>query len=113
MVLYKENREEELDNYFAEICAGWASDGVKQLSSNYLYDEEGSRLCAAINQTEEYYIWRCEKQLLEKHADAMLAVMKQRGSNPNDKFNIVDLGAGDATKTKIILQQAIKNKYSF
>ena len=75
-----------------------------------MYDEEGSRLCAAINQTPEYYIWRAERQLLEAHASAMLASMS---TEKLTKFNIIDLGAGDGSKTKVILETALKEGYNF
>ena len=112
VTLYKEEQTDEKEQYFKDLCEGLGHDSLKQVSSKCLYDEEGSRLFAALTQSEEYYLWCSEKKLLETHADQFLEVMMQRGA-PGEKFNVIDLGAGDGTKTRIVLEAALARGCNF
>ena len=60
-----------------------------------------------MNETEVYYLANCEKDIISgKGKDILKAFGKE-------KFNLVDLGAGDALKTKILLKEALKEGYDF
>ena len=72
----------------------------KSLPSRYFYDDRGSELFRDIMQLDEYYLTSCEHQILGRHAGDMLADL----SGPID---IVDLGAGDGAKTRLILRRAL------
>lgn len=48
---------------------------------------------------EEYYPTKCEIDMVEKNKRAILGMMK-------GDFNLVDLGAGDAKKTLILLEES-------
>lgn len=78
----------------AEIVAG-LSRPLKEIPSKYFYDERGSRLFEAITRTPEYYPTRTEATLLRGHVAGWLAA-----TGPNA---LVELGAGNAEKTRIIL----------
>jgi len=67
----------------------------KQLSPKYFYDERGSELFEEITQLPEYYLTRAERQLLEQRIATII-----RSVGP---CSLVELGAGSATKTRIIL----------
>lgn len=69
----------------------------KQLSPKYFYDERGSELFEEITQLPEYYLTRSERLLLENRIEDIVA-----GVRP---CSLVELGAGSATKTRIILDQ--------
>ena len=69
----------------------------KQLSPKYFYDERGSELFEEITQLPEYYLTRAERSLLESRIREIIA-----GVQP---CSLVELGAGSATKTRIILDQ--------
>lgn len=69
----------------------------KELPSTYLYDEEGSRLFRRIMQLPEYYVARAEAEAL--HASAAHIATKCGGG----RVVLVDLGAGDGSKTGILL----------
>jgi len=71
------------------------SKSPKQLSPKYFYDERGSELFEEITQLPEYYLTRAERQLLEQRITAII-----RSVRP---CSLVELGAGSATKTRIIL----------
>ena len=67
----------------------------KQLSPKYFYDERGSELFEEITQLPEYYLTRAERALLEQKIAAIVATVHP--------CSLVELGAGSATKTRIIL----------
>ena len=67
----------------------------KQLSPKYFYDERGSELFEEITQLPEYYLTRAERLLLEKKIPGIVASVRP--------CSLVELGAGSATKTRIIL----------
>jgi L-histidine N-alpha-methyltransferase len=70
----------------------------KSLPPKYLYDSVGSRLFEEICRTEEYYQPRAEQSLLEATASRLLERARPR--------ELVELGSGDATKTRILLDAA-------
>ncbi|HEU4747779.1 MAG TPA: L-histidine N(alpha)-methyltransferase [Gemmatimonadaceae bacterium] len=67
----------------------------KELSSKYFYDERGSVLFEEITQLPEYYLTRAERALLEAVIRDVVASVQP--------CSLVELGAGSATKTRIIL----------
>ncbi|MFL5463697.1 MAG: L-histidine N(alpha)-methyltransferase [Gemmatimonadaceae bacterium] len=73
----------------------------KQLSPKYFYDERGSELFEEITQLSEYYLTRAERALLEQKIGEIV-----RTARP---CSLVELGAGSATKTHIILDEMIAN----
>jgi dimethylhistidine N-methyltransferase len=48
----------------------------------------------------EYYLTRCEYEILKRNKDNLLRLFK----NDADLFNLVELGAGDGRKTEILLK---------
>ena len=73
----------------------------KQLSPKYFYDERGSELFEEITQLPEYYLTRAERSLLESRIGE---IIRQVGP-----CSLVELGAGSATKTRIILDEMRRN----
>jgi L-histidine N-alpha-methyltransferase len=69
----------------------------KQLSSKYFYDERGSELFEEITQLPEYYLTRAERLLLEQRISEIIVAVRP--------CSLVELGAGSATKTRIILDE--------
>jgi L-histidine N-alpha-methyltransferase len=108
------NIDERIDFHVNEIRDQFASDVVSGLSASpkrlpckYLYDETGSRLFKKIMCLHEYYPTRCELEIIKNH-DAEIADMV--GDAP---FNLVELGAGDGMKTKILLDQFLRKGLDF
>jgi dimethylhistidine N-methyltransferase len=79
----------------------------KALSSKYFYDARGSKIFEQIMQLPEYYPTRCEAQIFEKHKQKLLELCQ------NDYYHIVDLGAGDAAKTRILIDFFYNNNLAF
>ena len=66
----------------------------------WFYDAAGSRLFQRIMRLPGYYPTRVETAILERHAGAMVAAL---GTGPSA---IVDLGAGDGAKTRLLVAAA-------
>ena len=67
----------------------------KALPSIYFYDDHGSELFDRITALPEYYLTRLETEILEKHADDLIARFR-----PHE---LMEIGAGFARKTRILL----------
>jgi L-histidine N-alpha-methyltransferase len=78
----------------AEVAAGLSAP-QKELSPKYFYDQRGSELFEAITRLPEYYPTRTERALL---AGWMPELMAQLGTR-----TLIELGAGNAEKSRIIL----------
>jgi L-histidine Nalpha-methyltransferase len=89
--------DECLKTFADEVAAG-LSRTPKQLPCKYLYDAEGSKLFQEIMGLEEYYPTRCETEILDRHKGDISEIIG------NGDFNLVELGAGDGAKTKILLR---------
>ena len=74
----------------------------KTLSPWLFYDREGSRLFEEITQLPEYYVTRTERQILAEHAGEIIAA----AAGGRD-LSIIELGAGTATKTGLLLKAAV------
>ncbi len=73
----------------------------KKLSSRYFYDDKGDALFQQIMQMDEYYLPSCEMQIIQ-HQSKQIA---KDISAFHTELQIVELGAGDGTKTKHLLRQ--------
>lgn len=86
---------------FLEHVKNGLSKIPKKLSSRYFYDEKGDELFQQIMQLEEYYLPHCEMQIIQNHGEAIAKAI----SANHTSLQIVELGAGDGTKTKHLLKQ--------
>lgn len=76
----------------------------KTLSSMYFYDDAGSRLFQQIMDLPEYYPTRAEFAIFREHG---AAIVKALGGRAADEFSLVELGAGDGAKTKLLLRELL------
>jgi dimethylhistidine N-methyltransferase len=83
----------------------------KTLSSMYFYDDEGSRLFQQIMALPEYYPTRTEFGLLTRHRAALATALRPAAAQ--EPFFLVELGAGDGLKTKILLRQLLETGATF
>ena len=70
-----------------------------------LYDAEGSRLFECITKLPEYYPTRTERDILASYAEA---IVKATGSDYSRPLRLLELGAGTAAKTGILLKAATR-----
>ena len=98
----------ELSSFAEDVRKGLEAE-FKYLPSKYFYDEEGSKLFQSIMGLEEYYPTRCEYEILSTHKNAICELLTQYDS----PFELVELGAGDGFKTKILLECLTSRKVNF
>jgi dimethylhistidine N-methyltransferase len=89
-----------------DVLAGLCK-SPKSLPSKYFYDDRGSRIFEQIMRLPEYYPTRCEAQIFERYKDFLLEICREA------YYHIIDLGAGDATKTRILLDYFYQNGLPF
>ena len=80
-----------------DTLADDARDGLtrelKELPPKYFYDARGSELFDRITGLPEYYPTRCEREILNRHAPAIVEGAEE----------LVELGSGTASKTRALL----------
>lgn len=77
----------------------------KTLSPWLFYDAQGSELFEQITELPEYYPTRTERFILSTHADQIVAAAA--GCEP---LTMIELGAGTATKTGLLLKAAVRRQ---
>jgi dimethylhistidine N-methyltransferase len=75
----------------------------KTLSPWLFYDEAGSRLFEEITELPEYYVTRTERKILAEHADEIVSA----AAGGRD-LSMIELGAGTATKTGLLLSATVR-----
>ena len=93
---------------FAEDVLKGLTDNKKHLSSRYFYDDEGSHIFQQIMKMPEYYPTDCEFEILSEQSEEILEQLNFEG-----KFNIVEFGSGDGTKTKQLLKTFLDKNADF
>ena len=78
---------------------------AKTLPPYLFYDEAGSRLYERITELPEYYLTRAEREILLAHAPDVIERVVRAGGGP---LSVVELGAGSAPKTEILLRAAAR-----
>jgi L-histidine Nalpha-methyltransferase len=85
----------------------------KTLSPWLFYDEAGSHLFEQITQLPEYYLTRTERSIFTAHADEIIAIAARTDTTqPDPILTLIELGAGTATKTGILLAAAVRKQGS-
>jgi len=75
----------------------------KRLPSKLFYDEAGSALFEQITELPEYYLTRTESAIFEDYAGEILAAA-------GPALTLVELGAGTATKTRILIEELLQRQ---
>jgi len=81
----------------------------KRLSSRFFYDAEGSRLFSEIMHLPEYYLTRSEYEIIDNYKDEWLNLF----AADNRPFDLIELGAGDGLKTKVLLTHFVEQNARF
>src|SRR6476620_7441590 len=89
----------EMTQFAEDVLKGLSSE-PKFLSSKYFYDDEGSRLFQEIMKLPEYYLTRAELEIFQKQTGAIFESFK----GANGAFDLIELGAGDGTKTSLLVE---------
>jgi dimethylhistidine N-methyltransferase len=94
------------NNFALDVLEGLTSN-PKTLPSKYLYDEKGSRLFEEIMALKEYYPTNCEQEIFEKCKEGMAKLAL------GTPFRLIELGAGDAKKTKVLISHFLEKGMEF
>lgn len=86
---------------FLEHVKNGLSQTPKKLSSRYFYDEKGDELFQQIMHLEEYYLPACEMEIIKTQSKKIAEDI----SKDYHTLQVVELGAGDGSKTKHFLKQ--------
>lgn len=92
----------ETDQSLVEIVRAGLSQAPKTLPPWLFYDEAGSLLFEEITRLPEYYLTRVERGIFEAYAPEMIAA-----AAAGDRLRMMELGAGSADKTRLLLSAAI------
>src|SRR4051794_33695253 len=90
----------ELSRFAEDVLSGLSST-PKHLSSKYFYDDEGTRLFQQIMKLPEYYLTKCETEIFSSQAGEIYHAF----ANGDDAFDLIELGAGDGTKTALLISR--------
>jgi len=77
----------------------------KWLPSWLFYDAAGSQLFNQITELPEYYLTRTERGILAEHAQEIIGLAAD-----GDALRLVELGAGSADKTRLLLTAAVERQ---
>ncbi|REK05543.1 MAG: L-histidine N(alpha)-methyltransferase [Planctomycetota bacterium] len=83
------------DAFRQDVLNGLAY-SAKRVPSKYLYDKRGSELFDRICQLDEYYLTRCELEIMERFAPEM-------GQQIGPGVMLVEYGSGSSVKTRYLL----------
>ncbi|PKL78600.1 MAG: L-histidine N(alpha)-methyltransferase [Ignavibacteriae bacterium HGW-Ignavibacteriae-4] len=95
------------DTFLADILAGLIR-SPKTLPSMYFYNKAGSKLFQTIMQLPEYYLTKSEFEILDTQSADIY-----KDFNPSNRFEIVEFGAGDGSKTKLLLKEILTHTEEF
>ena len=77
----------------------------KAISSKYFYDDEGSKIFQKITKHPDYYLTRNEIEILNKVKIKLPNLLKLQ------EIDLIELGPGDGSKSKIIIDGFLKCNY--
>lgn len=98
-----ENSRPTFETVFADDVRKGLSSTPKFLNSKYFYDDEGSRLFQEIMKVPEYYLSDCETEIFTNQAVEIFDAF-----DPGGSFDLIELGAGDGTKTAILIDHFLE-----
>jgi len=98
---------EALTQFQTDVLSGLQAQH-KSLPSKYFYDEEGDRLFQQIMHMDSYYLTQKELEIFQHQKEEIL-----RALNHGQPFRIIELGAGDGFKTKVLLKYFVEQQVDF
>jgi dimethylhistidine N-methyltransferase len=97
-----------IQSQFEKDITKGLTDHPKHLPSKYIYDERGDKLFQEIMAMPEYYLTDCEFEILSLQKDAICDTFYHEKG-----FDLIELGAGDGKKTKILLKSLVEKEFDF
>lgn len=94
---------------FYEHVVEGLSAAPKRLSSMYFYDETGDRLFQEIMDLPEYYLTKSELEIFNAEKEELRQLFAGEGT----AFNLIEFGAGDGLKTRVLIEHFLAAGTSF
>ncbi len=94
--------------FYNDVMAGLQA-SPKYMQSKYFYDTAGDKLFQDIMNCEEYYPTNCEMEIFAEQTEGLANAILVGG----DGFDLIELGAGDATKSSHLLKHLLNKKVDF
>ncbi|HVX25201.1 MAG TPA: L-histidine N(alpha)-methyltransferase [Parafilimonas sp.] len=94
--------------FYKDVMHGLRS-SPKRLDSKYFYDERGDELFQQIMNCDEYYLTNCEMDILKTQSSNIASTI----FNPENNIDVIELGAGDCSKSIYLLKEIFKRDNSF
>lgn len=99
-----------LERFKKDVADGLSNLPQKTLPSKYFYDAEGDELFVKIMALPEYYLTKAEMDIFQNKTKELLAALHL---DKTTRFDIIDLGAGDGTKTVHLLEELLTQQIRF
>jgi dimethylhistidine N-methyltransferase len=93
--------------FYKDVMRGLQS-SPKHLNSKYFYDAHGDKLFQQIMACDEYYLTNCELEILQTQSGEIASHIFKPGNN----FDVIELGAGDCSKSIYLLKEIFKRDSS-
>lgn len=98
-----------LDTPFKQEVYDGLTSPTKHLSSKFIYDKKGDKLFQDIMNMPTYYLTNKEYTILDTYKGGLAAHF----SKDHRSFQLIEMGAGDGKKTKILLRHFLAQKLQF
>ena len=103
----KDTLDKEKTEFAREVLAGLSKEN-KELPTKYIYDDIGDVLFQKIMDLPEYYLTRAEFEIFEFNKTSIAKEFCKSGP-----FRLVELGAGDGIKSKVLIRELLGRKANF
>lgn len=94
--------------FLADVTEGLSAD-TKHISSKYFYDKKGDAIFQQIMHMDEYYLTDAELDIFQTHKCEIANIF----SPEKEPFNLIEFGAGDGMKTKVLLKELLNHEIPF
>ena len=96
------------EQFYTDVIRGLHAT-PKRMNSMYFYDANGDKLFQELMNCEEYYPTNCEMEIFQQQTAGICEAMIGDGS----PFDLIELGAGDATKSTYLLKYLLDKEADF
>ncbi len=93
-----------------DVLKGLCKSPGKTLPSKYFYNKKGDELFVKIMALPEYYLTRAEMDVFKNKTQEIITALRLEKKS---KYDVVELGAGDGTKTIHLLRELQKQNFDF
>ncbi|MEM6524051.1 MAG: L-histidine N(alpha)-methyltransferase [Bacteroidota bacterium] len=98
-----------MNKEFAKDVMDGLNADPKTLPSKYFYDKKGDAIFQEIMDLDEYYLTRAEYEVFESNKSALASTFLEGA----DKFDLIEFGAGDGHKTRVLLKHFLEVNINF